>query len=137
MIKTRNVLKSDPLRKQVYVVTLDGTLAAGDNKLAVPIGGLDPQFGGEVESVYGHVKTAPTGSTLTIQLANGSTDILSTVLTFAIGATTASSTAVTPANKNVANGDIIDFDIDQGGSSAEGADLTLTLVIVAHGSQEG
>lgn len=137
MIKTRNVLKSDPLRKQVYVVTLDSTLAAGDNKLAIPIGGLDSQFGGEIDSVYGHVKTAPTGATITIQLANGSTDILSTKLTFAIGATTASSTAVTPANKAVANGDVIDVDIDQVGSSAAGADLTLTLVVVAHGSQEG
>lgn len=137
MIRTRNVLKSDPLRKQVYVVTLDGTLSAGDNKLAIPIGGLDSQFGGEIESVYGHVKTAPVGSTLTIQLANGSTDILSTVLTFAISGTTASSTAVTPANKAVANGDVIDVDIDQVGSSTAGADLTLTLVVIAHGSQEG
>jgi len=138
MIKTRNVAKDDPLRKQVYVIIIDGTVAAGDNKGAIPIGGLST-YGGEVEGIYLHAKTGPVGGSdgIQIQVANGSTDIFATKGTIAVSATTGSSTDVTVANAGVSNGDVLDIDIDSVGTSTAGADITITLVVRAHGSLEG
>ena len=132
-IKVKNIDVNDALRKRVFSFSIAGTLATGDTKTKIPIAGLGT-YGGEVESCYLAVLTAPTGDSIQIQVANGASDIFSTKPQIAASALLGNSSTVTAANASVVDGDVLDIDVDNVGSSVAGADLTATLVVRLNGA---
>ncbi len=81
-------------------------------------------------SVRASVTTAPTGSTLTVDINDGGTTILSTKLTIDVSEKT-STTAATPAvisDTALASDAEITIDIDSVGSTVAGAGLKVTLI---------
>jgi len=92
--------------------------------------------GYNIVEVHAEVITAPTGSTIIIDLYNlthtgGDLDILSTNLTINAGETgsdTATAAVINTSNDHLATNDVIRVDIDQVGSSTAGAGLIVTMV---------
>lgn len=83
-----------------------------------------------VTAVRASVKTAPTGATVTVDINEGGTSILSTALTIDAGETT-STTAATPAvisDAAIADDAEITIDVDQIGSTIAGEGLKITLI---------
>jgi hypothetical protein len=88
-------------------------------------------FAGTLEEVRASVTTAPTGATLTIDINESGTSVLSTKLTIDAGEKT-STTAATPAviggaGPAIADDAEITFDIDQVGSTVAGAGCKVKL----------
>lgn len=136
MIKTRNVKGDDPLRKRVFTAIVAGTLSTGDSQAQIIICGLDDAFGGEVEACYLSCITAPATTPIDIEVANGANDIFGSGPSILASANNGSSTDVNPTYAAVSNGDVLDIDIDQVGTSTTGADLTVSIVVKMLGSQE-
>jgi hypothetical protein len=83
-----------------------------------------------VTAVRSSVTTAPTGSTLVVDINEGGTTILSTTLSIDASEKT-STTAATPAvisDASLADDAEVTFDIDQIGSTIAGAGLKVTLI---------
>lgn len=83
-----------------------------------------------LEEVRASVTTAPTGATLTVDINEGGTTILSTKLTIDAGEKT-STTAATPAvisDTSISDDAEITIDIDQIGSTVAGAGLKVWLI---------
>lgn len=105
-------------------------VAIGDGKSFVHIPA--DMNGMSLREVHAAVDTAPTGSTIIIQISIGATDLLSTLLT--IDATeTGSDSAAAPAviksdgSEIVSVNDRVEVDVDQVGSTLPGSGLILTL----------
>lgn len=87
-------------------------------------------FAFELTEVRASVTTAPTGSTLIVDINEGGVSILSTTISIDIGETT-STTAATPpviTDTSLADDAEITIDIDQIGSTVAGAGLKITLI---------
>jgi len=100
-------------------------LATGDDKAQIR---LPFQF--ELTGISANVNTAPVGSTISIQVQEDGSDILSTPITIDASETT-SETAATPpviSDSTLASNSIISIDLDQIGSSTAGTGLKINLV---------
>ena len=100
-------------------------LVVGDDKAQIR---LPFQF--ELTSVSANVNTAPTGSTISIQVQEDGSDILSTPITIDVSETT-SATAATPpviSDSTLAANSIISIDLDQVGSTIAGTGLKINLI---------
>ena len=100
-------------------------LEIGDDKAQIR---LPFQF--ELTSISANVNTAPVGSTISIQVQEDGSDILSTPITIDASETT-SETAATPpviSDSTLASNSIISIDLDQIGSSTAGTGLKVNLV---------
>ena len=100
-------------------------LVVGDDKAQIR---LPFQF--ELTSISANVNTAPVGSTISIQVQEDGTDILSTPITIDVSETT-SATAATPpviSDSTLASNSIISIDLDQIGSSTAGTGLKINLI---------
>ena len=88
-------------------------------------------YAGTLTAVKADVNTAPTGSTLVVDINEAGTTLLSTKLSIDAGETS-SSTAATPpviSDSALASGAVISIDIDQIGSTVAGAGLKVTLFV--------
>ena len=76
------------------------------------------------------MNTAPTGSTISIQVQEDGSDILSTPITIDASETTSETAAVPPviSDSTLASNSIISFDLDQIGSSTAGTGLKINLI---------
>ena len=105
--------------------SIPGTLATGTNKGA-PLRPSQPLV---IEEVYIEVKTAPTGSGITVDVNKNGTSIFNVTPanrpTIAAGATTATSGA--PDTTALAKNDQVTVDIDAVGSTTPGDDLTVMV----------
>jgi hypothetical protein len=79
--------------------------------------------------VRASVNTAPTGSTLVVDINEGGTSVLSTKLSIDANETTSLTAAVPPviSDSAIANDAVITIDIDQVGSTVAGAGLKVIL----------
>ena len=100
-------------------------LETGDDKAQLR---LPFQF--ELTSISANVNTAPTGSTISIQVQEDGSDILSTPITIDISELTSESAAVPPviSDSTLAANSIISIDLDQIGSTIAGTGLKINLV---------
>jgi len=103
----------------------DSDLETGDDKAQIR---LPFQF--ELTSISANVNTAPTGSTISIQVQEDGSDILSTPITIDISETTSESAAAPPviSDSTLASNSIISIDLDQIGSSTAGTGLKVNLI---------
>jgi hypothetical protein len=100
-------------------------LVIGDDKAQIR---LPFQF--ELTSISANVNTAPTGSTISIQVQEDGSDILSTPITIDVSETTSESAATPPviSDSTLAANSIISIDLDQIGSSTAGTGLKINLI---------
>ena len=100
-------------------------LETGDDKAQIR---LPFQF--ELTSISANVNTAPTGSTISIQVQEDGSDILSTPITIDASETTSETAAVSPviSDSTLASNSIISIDLDQVGSSTAGTGLKVNLI---------
>jgi len=88
-------------------------------------------YAGTLTAVKADVNTAPTGSTLVVDINEAGVSVLSTKLSIDAGESS-SSTAATPpviSDSALASGAVISIDIDQIGSTVAGAGLKVTLFV--------
>jgi hypothetical protein len=111
----------------VLTFGVEGTLTTGTNKTFEIVAPCTLT----IVKVKAHVKTAPTGATLIVDVNKAGTTIFTNQAnrpTIAIGATDDDSG--TPDVTALAEGNVLSIDIDQIGSTVAGADLTLEVVCV-------
>ena len=88
-------------------------------------------YAGTLTAVKADVNTAPTGSTLVVDINEAGVSVLSTKLSIDAGESS-SSTAATPpviSDSALASGAVISIDLDQIGSTVAGAGLKVTLFV--------
>ena len=118
-----------PTVSDVFVIACSdetSNLTAGTNKARFTM-----PYAGTLTAVKADVNTAPTGSTLVVDINEAGVSVLSTKLSIDAGETS-SSTAAAPAvisDSALANGAVIGIDIDQIGSTVAGAGLKVTLYV--------
>lgn len=127
--RTMAQLKTDLASDIEYII-----IACSDETTALAVGTgkatFRMPFAMTVTGVRASVTTAPTGSTLTVDINDGGTTILSTKLTIDATEKT-STTAATPAvisDTALADDAEITIDIDSVGSTIAGAGLKVTLI---------
>ena len=100
-------------------------LTTGDDKAQIQ---LPFQF--ELTAISANVNTAPTGSTISVQVQEDGSDILTTPITIDISETSSITAAVPPVinDSTLAANSIISIDLDQIGSSTAGTGLKINLV---------
>jgi hypothetical protein len=100
-------------------------LETGDDKAQIR---LPFQF--ELTSISANVNTAPVGSTISVQVQEDGSDILSTPITIDASETTSELAAVPPviSDSTLASNSIISIDLDQIGSSTAGTGLKINLI---------
>ena len=111
-----------------FIVSL--TAESGDATVADNLAQIRMPFAFEVTAVRAFCNTAPVGSTLTFDITEASSTILSTLLTIDAGEKT-SSTASTPPvidDGTLALDAIIGFNCDQIGSGTAGAGIKIMLI---------
>lgn len=117
--------------KSVQVCSAYVDLSTGDGKALIKL--MDEFDGMDLVDVTAEVTTAPTGSTISIQVRNvtDSVDILSTPITIDAGETSSETAATAPVidtdNDDIDTNDLIAIDIDQVGSSEAGRGLVVGL----------
>ena len=122
-------LTGTPAVSDVFIIACSdetSDLAAGTDKARFTM-----PYAGTLTAVKADVNTAPTGSTLVVDINEAGTSVLSTKLSIDAGETS-SSTAATPpviSDSALANGAVISIDIDQIGSTVAGAGLKVTLYV--------
>ncbi len=118
-----------PTVSDVFIIACSdetSDLTAGTNKARFPM-----PYAGTLTAVKCDVNTAPTGSTVVVDINEAGVSVLSTKLSIDVGETS-SSTAATPAvisDSALASGAVISIDIDQIGSTVAGAGLKVTLFV--------
>ena len=115
------------LSEEVFIISLsDETtdLTTGNGKAS-----FNMPFAMTLTGVKATVNTAPVGSTITVDINEAGSTILSTKLTIDASELTSSSaaTAAVISDASLANDALITFDIDQIGSSTAGKGLKVTL----------
>jgi hypothetical protein len=104
---------------QTITLTIPGTLTTNSVVTAVM------PFKGVILDAFVAVTTAPTGAALTADLKVGSD--VAAAFSIAINGTSDQGT-LTPANVDFAKGALVSLDVSQIGSSAAGANMTVTFV---------
>ena len=122
-----DVIQADDLVQSFIVACSDEDtdLTTGNNKCRIRL-----PYAFTLTAVRASVNTAPTGSTISIQITEAGSEILSTPITIDASETT-SVTASTPpviSDSSLADDSIIGFDLDQIGSSNAGKGLKVTLI---------
>ena len=120
------VVQASDLVQSFVIAASDETsdLSTGTNKVRFRM-----PYAFTLTAVRASVNTAPVGSTLTVDINEAGSTILSTKLTIAIGSTTSvGGTAPVISDSSLADDAIIGIDIDQIGSSTAGAGLKVTLI---------
>jgi len=118
-----------PTVSDVFIIACSdetSDLTAGTNKARFTM-----PYAGTLTAVKSDMNTAPTGSTLVVDINEAGVSVLSTKLSIDVGETS-SSTAATPAvisDSALASGAVISIDIDQIGSTVAGAGLKVTLFV--------
>lgn len=118
-----------PPAEYVFIVACSdetSNLTAGTAKASFVI-----PFAGTLTAVEANVNTAPTGSSLVVDINEAGVSVLSTKLSIDTGETS-SSTAAVPAvisDSALAAGSVISIDIDQIGSTIPAAGLKVTLYV--------
>jgi hypothetical protein len=110
----------------VYLSDVTTDLTTGNGKASMPW-----PFTGTLIGIQIGVSTAPTGSTLIVDMNKNGTTMLSTRVTIDAGETS-SLTADVPAVISVASitaGDVLSWDIDQVGSSTPGKQLIVFFLV--------
>jgi hypothetical protein len=108
---------------EAYTFAVTGTVAVGTGKSRIYLEGDYV-----VETVRAAANTAPTGAALVVDLnKNGTTIYTDQSGRPAIASGTNSATGNNPAVTTLAAGDYLTVDVDQIGSTAAGADLTVTV----------
>ena len=107
-------------------------IACSDMTTAITAGekvALDVPFNFVVTRVYASIKTAPTGSALTIDVEDEGTSILNAVLSIAASANNAETSTFTGSatSYTFTKGDLISIDVDSIGSTVAGAGLIVFL----------
>lgn len=101
----------------------DLTADAGDGRYPVPQDGT-------IVSVRAAVGTAPTGSSLIVDVNKNGTTVFTTQANRpSIAVSGSSSSAAVPDVTSVAAGDLLSVDVDQVGSTIAGADLSVVVLI--------
>jgi len=111
-----------------FIVSL--TAEDGDATVADNLAQIRLPFAFELTDVRAFCNTAPTGATLTFDITEATSTILSTLLTIDISEKT-STTAATPvviSDSTLANDAIIGFNCDQIGSTVAGAGIKIVLI---------
>lgn len=118
----------------VYDVTQSFVIACSDETTALTTGTNKARFrlpyAFTLSAVRASVNTAPVGSTLTVDINEAGSTILSTKITIDASETTSVSAATAPviSDTSLADDAIIGIDIDQIGSSTAGAGLKVVLI---------
>ena len=110
-----------------FIVSL--TAEDGDATVADNLAQIRMPFAFEISGISAFCNTAPTGSTLTFDITEASSTILSTLLTIDVTEKT-STTAATPvviSDSTMAADAIIGFNCDQIGSSTAGAGIKIII----------
>jgi len=108
---------------EAYTFSITGAVAVATGKSRIYLEGNYV-----VETVRAAVNTAPTGAALVVDVhKNGTTIYTDQSGRPSIAAGTNSATGNDPAVTALAAGDYLTVDVDQVGSSAAGADLTVTV----------
>jgi hypothetical protein len=120
------VAETNPVECLLFALSDESTaLTAGTAKLTVRM-----PYAFTLTEVRASVSTAPTGSTIIVDINEGGTSILSTKLSINASqktSTTATSAAVISDGALASDAEIT-FDIDQIGSSVAGAGLKVSLI---------
>lgn len=122
MAETWKKLAYSTDEKKMLVWFVSGTVATGTEQ--GPTFHLDAAY--TAVAVWLHVKTAPTGAALIVDINEAGTTLFSTNPQIAISATTGGGSAVFSDTALADNAEIT-FDVDQVGSTVAGADLTVIL----------
>jgi hypothetical protein len=110
-----------PVEAYTFAVTGTAAVATGKSRIY-----LESDY--VVETVRAAVNTAPTGAALVVDVnRNGTTIYTNQSDRPSIAAGTNSATGNNPAVTTLAAGDYLTVDVDQVGSTAAGADLTVTV----------
>lgn len=108
---------------EAYTFSITGAVAVATGKSRIYLEGAYV-----VETVRAAVNTAPTGAALVVDVnKNGTTIYTDQSDRPSIAAGTNSATGNDPAVTTLAAGDYLTVDVDQVGSTAAGADLTVTV----------
>lgn len=110
--------------KPTFYVSVPSTLFIGSNQTPIII---VPQSM-TIIKISAVVKTAPTGSTIILDINKNGSTIWSTQanrLTIADGSTSGSTTSINTTS--LVEGDLLTVDLDQVGSNVSGADLTVSI----------
>jgi hypothetical protein len=110
----------------LFTFCVEGTLTTGINKTFEIVCGPGTF---SIVKAKAHVKTAPTGQSIYVDVNKGGTTIFTTQTKRPqIAAGTTDDDSDTPDITTLAEGNVLSIDIDQVGSGTAGADLTLELV---------
>ena len=124
---TDEVVQANDLVQSFIIAASDETsnLSTGNNKVRIRM-----PYAFTLTAVRASVNTAPTGSTISIQITEAGSDILSTPITIDASETTSVTAASSPviSDSSLADDSIIGIDIDQVGSSNTGVGLKVTLI---------
>ena len=121
------VVQASDLVQSFVIAASDETsdLSTGTNKVRFRM-----PYAFTLTAVRASVNTAPVGSTLTVDINEAGSTILSTKITIDASETTSVTSATAPviSDSSLADDAIIGIDIDQIGSSTAGAGLKVTLI---------
>ena len=121
------VVQASDLVQSFIIAASDETtaLTTGTNKVQIRM-----PYAFTLTAVRASVNTAPTGATVTVDINEAGSTILSTKITIDAGEKTSVSASAAPviSDSSLADDSIIGIDIDQIGSSNAGAGLKVTLI---------
>jgi hypothetical protein len=124
---TDEVVQANDLVQSFIIAASDETsnLATGTN-----IARIRMPYAFTLTAVRASVNTAPTGSTIIVDINESGSTILSTKISIDISETTSVTAASSPviSDSSLADDSIIGIDIDQVGSSNTGVGLKVTLI---------
>ena len=124
---TDEVIQANDLVQSFIIACSDESsdLETGNNKCRIRM-----PYAFTLTAVRASVNTAPTGSTISIQITEAGSDILSTPITIDASELTSVSAAAAPviSDNSLADDAIIGIDLDQVGSSNAGTGLKVTLI---------
>ena len=109
-----------------FIVSMTGEDA--DATVADDLAQIRLPFAFEVTECRAFCNTAPTGATLDVMIEEAGSNILSSAISIAISATTASVSGGTITDSTLADNAIISFNCDQIGSSNAGAGLKCMII---------
>ena len=109
-----------------FVVSM--TAEDGDATVADDLAQIRLPFAFEVTECRAFCNVAPTGATLDVMIEEGGSNILSSAISIAISAKTASVSGGTITDTTLADNAIISFNCDQIGSSTAGAGLKCMII---------
>jgi hypothetical protein len=120
-----NTVQSFPVEMKVLVSQAGTDLATGTGKVT-----FRSSYAFTLTDVLASVSTAPAGSTIEVDINEGGTSVLSTILSIDAGEKTSetAATAAVISDSAIADDAEISIDVDQVGSTTAGEELVVTLI---------